>query len=76
MGWATVFYTLKGVMVMMVDFTCEQLKMIKRALSLEVFNLEEKERLNLLKSPKLVQYEELLDEVDEMIRTAKKRGYC
>lgn len=61
---------------MMVDFTCEQLKMIRRALSLEVFNLEEKERLNLLKSPKLVQYEELLDEVDEMIRTAKKRGYC
>ena len=55
---------------MQVDFTCEQLKMIRRALETEVISMEEGSY------PKLVQYVELLGEVNEMIYTAKKRGCC
>lgn len=54
---------------MMVDFSYEQLKMIRRALMTEVIAFEESN------NPKLIPYEELLEEVDEMIHTAKKRGY-
>jgi hypothetical protein len=54
---------------MMVDFTYEQLKMIRRALMGEIIVMEDGEH------PDLVRYDELLEEVDEMIQTAKKRGY-
>ena len=54
---------------MMVDFTYEQLKMIRRALTGEIIVMEDGEY------PDLAKYDELLDEVDEMIQTAQKRGY-
>ena len=51
---------------MQVDFTYEQLKLIQQALKAEAVVKENAENLK---------FDDLVEEVDEMIRLAKKRGY-
>ena len=51
---------------MLVDFSYEQLKMIQQALKAEAVIKENAENLK---------FDDLVEEVDEMIQTAKKRGY-
>lgn len=50
---------------MLVDFSYEQLKMIQQALKAEAVIKENAENLK---------FDDLVEEVDEMIQTAKKRG--